>query len=366
MRPLLYTLGYLALVFPGGALLAPFAWVAVHGDIAPLSFLNEHDDFHRFITRCIMIVSLIGLWPLLKMNDMASFKAIGLTRSAENRRRVALGLSVGLGSFALLTIISVSVSPLEWNLRHPFTEWIGHFKNAGLAMILLSLIEEFLFRGVLFGAMRRSLNWRWAAVFTSIIFASVHFLGAPLADSVAAKNLIPIKQASIKADKKLASLEKKPRADPVEISTAKQAATDARKGLHAAERKLMISLVGLITLPDMIHGPADDPQWAAHFLNLFLAGLILAGLYQNTGNLYVSMAVHGGWILGGKTAKWVTMFPANHTEITSLQSALWGKKEFIEGWAMTPLLLAIVVWVFLYQRDVGESASPDYDNTFIT
>ena len=42
MRPLLNTLGYLALAFPGGALLAPLAWVAVHGDMAPLSFLDEH------------------------------------------------------------------------------------------------------------------------------------------------------------------------------------------------------------------------------------------------------------------------------------------------------------------------------------
>ena len=161
--------------------------------------------------------------------------------------------------------------------------------------------------------MRKSLNWRWAAVFTSIIFAVAHFFNA------------------------------KP-----------------------SNPEIMSPLVGLITLPDMIHGPADDPQWVARFLNLYLAGLILAGLYQNTGNLYVSMAVHGGWILGGKTAKWVTMFPANHTEITSLQSALWGKKELIEGWGMTPLLLAIIVWVFLYQRGENDFVSLNHDNAFNT
>mgnify|MGYP001250379388 CR=1 FL=1 len=363
MRPLLYTLGYLTLVFPGGALLAPLAWVAVYGDIAPLSFLSEHDDFHRFITRCIMIVALIGLWPLLKMNDMASFKAIGLTLPTGNRRRVILGLSVGLGSFAFLIIIGTSASPLELNLRHPFAEWIGHVKNAGLAMILVSLIEEFLFRGVLFGTMRRSLNWRWAAVFTSIVFASVHFLDAKPKNPEIAENLRLAKQTYIKANEKLTSLKKKPGVDPDGITTTKKTATDARNNLHAAQRELINPLVGLITLPNMIRGPADDPQWAARFLNLILAGLILAGLYQNTGNLYVSMAVHGGWILGGKTAGMVTIRP---NEATSLEAALWGEKEFLEGWAMTPILLAIIVWVFLYQQREHDSVPLNHDNAFIT
>jgi len=310
MRPLLNTLAYLVLAFPGGALLAPLAWIAVHGDLAPLSFLNEHDDFHRFITRCIMIIALVGLWPLLKMNDMASFKSVGLKRSAGNWRRVALGLSVGLGSFLLLATIGVSASPLEWSFGHPLTEWLRHFKNAGLAMVLVSLIEEILFRGVLFGAIRKSLNWRWAAVFTSIIFAAVHFLNA------------------------------KP-----------------------SNPEIMSPLTGLITLPDMIHGPTGDPQWAARFFNLFLAGLILAGLYQNTGSLYVSMAVHGGWIFGGKTIGMITISPS---EMTSLQATLWGRKEFLEGWAMAPLLLAIAVWVFLYQRGESDPVSLNHDNAFIT
>ena len=217
---------------------------------------------------------------------------------------------MGLGSFALLAIIGVSASPLEWSFGHPLTEWMRHFKNAGLAMILVSLIEEFLFRGVLFGAMRGSLNWRWAAVFTSIIFAAVHFLNA------------------------------KP-----------------------SNPEIMSPLVGLITLPNMIHGPAGDPQWAARFVNLFVAGLILAGIYQNTGNLYVSMAVHGGWILGGKTAGMVTIRP---NEQTSLEAALWGEKEFLEGWAMTPILFAIIVWVFLYQRREHDSVPLNHDNAFIT
>ena len=314
MRPLLNTLWYLVLTFPGGALLAPLAWVSVHGDNAPLSFLNEHDDFHRFVTRCIMIVALIGLWPLLKMNNMASLKAIGLKRSPSAWRQLVLGLSVGLGSFALLALIGVSVSPLEWNLGHPLAGWMRHFKNAGLAMIMVSVIEEFLFRGVLFGAMRRSLNWRWAAVFTSIIFAAVHFLN-----------------------------QKPPNPEP------------------------MSPLVGLITLPNMIHGPAGDPQWTARFVNLFLAGLVLAGIYQNTGSLFAPMAVHGGWIMGSKTVGMATtMLPVNHFKTASLQTALWGKSELVEGWAMTSVLLTIAVWVFVYQRGDDDCVSPNHDNTFIT
>jgi len=309
MRPLLNTLGYLALAFPGGALLAPLAWVAVHGDMAPLSFLDEHDDFHRFVTRSIMIFAVLGMWPLLKMNNMDSLGAIGLNRPDGIWRRFAFGLGLGIGSFAVLAIIGVFVSPMEWSIGYSFAEWMGHLKNAGLAAILVSLIEEFLFRGVLFGAIRRSLNWRWAAVFTSLIFSAVHFLNAKPPNP---ENMNP--------------------------------------------------LMGLITMSNMIHGPTGDPQWAARFVNLFLAGLVLAGSYQKTGSLYLSMAIHGGWILGGKTVGFITKHPG---DITPIQAALFGRKELLEGWVMTPLLLAIVVWIFLYQKGRGDSITVNNENIFI-
>jgi membrane protease YdiL (CAAX protease family) len=312
MRPFLNTIGYLVLVFPGGALLAPLAWISVHGNPAPLSFLNEHDDFHRFVTRCIMILALGGLWFLLKINSMNSWKAVGMGPLLGRRSHLYWSFAAGLGSFIILATIGATTTSMAWETAKPITEWLHHFKNALLAMVLVSLIEELLFRGVLFGGMRHSLNWRWAAALASVVFSLVHFLNA-----------------------------KQPNPDSISLAT------------------------GLTFLPSMLHGPAGDPFWAARFINLFLAGMVLCGLYQNSGNLYSSMAVHGGWILGGKTAVMATQYSGKRELFTPLQSALWGHNEFIEGWAMTPILLGLVIWVFVYQRDESDPILRGHDNAFI-
>jgi membrane protease YdiL (CAAX protease family) len=312
MRPFLSTIGYLALVFPGGALLAPLAWFCVHGSPAPLSFLNEHDDFHRYVTRCIMILALAGLWPLLKMNAMATRKAIGLGPWRSARLHFNWSFGIGVGSFILLAIMGVATTSMTWETGKPVAEWARHFKNTLLAMVLVSLIEEVLFRGVLFGGMRRSLDWRWAAAMASVVFALAHFLNA-----------------------------KPPNPESFSLVT------------------------GLTFLPSMFHGPAGDAHWGARFINLFMAGMILCGLYKNTGNLYSSMAVHAGWILGGKTAVMATQFEGKREQFTHLQSAFWGRMEFIEGWAMTPVLFGLVIWVFIFQRDESDPVLHSHDNALI-
>ena len=44
------------------------------------------------------------------------------------------------------------------------------------AIIAVGVLEETLFRGMLFGLLRRDMNWRWAAVASALLFASVHFI----------------------------------------------------------------------------------------------------------------------------------------------------------------------------------------------
>ena len=49
------------------------------------------------------------------------------------------------------------------------------FNTLGAA-IVVGILEETLFRGMLFGLLRRDMNWRWAAVFSALLFACVHFI----------------------------------------------------------------------------------------------------------------------------------------------------------------------------------------------
>ena len=41
-------------------------------------------------------------------------------------------------------------------------------------------------------------------------------------------------------------------------------------------------------------------------VNLFLAGLILAGAFQRTGSLFIAIGIHAGWIIALKTNSFIS------------------------------------------------------------
>ena len=284
LKPAVWALGFIPAAFLGGAMLAPLLWQLVHGSPAPLAFLDSHDDFHRFINRAVYVLALLGLYPLLKANGLLAWASIGLPRPSGYWVRLGQGLALGLGSIVLLGSLAGAFLPVSFTLSAD-AEWGRHLKNALLAMAAVSLLEELLFRGVLFGSLRRCLDWRLTAVFGSLLFAAAHFLDA------------------------------KP-ANPENITW----------------------LSGLVTLPKMARPIIEDTPTLIRFINLFLAGLILCGLYQRTGNLYCSIGLHAGWILGGKTLVKLTSLSENHA------SLWWSAHDFLEGALLTFLLLPMAAW----------------------
>jgi len=279
-----WALGFIPAAFLGGALLAPLLWNLVHGSPAPLAFLDSHDDFHRFINRAVYLLALLGLYPLLKANGLLAWASVGLPRPSGKWRNLGLGLALGLGSLVILGGLGPLVLPMSFSIGED-AQWFRHFKNALLTMVAVALLEELLFRGVLFGSLRRCLEWRLAAVLGSLLFAAAHFLDA------------------------------KP-SNPDTITW----------------------ISGLITLPKMTRPILEDSPAFIRFINLFLAGLILCCLYQRTENLYCSIGLHAGWILGGKTLVKVATLSDDH------QTLLWSNKDFLEGLLLTFLLLPVACW----------------------
>jgi len=297
LKPAVWALGFIPAAFLGGAMLAPLLWQLVHGSPAPLAFLDSHDDFHRFINRAVYVLALLGLYPLLKANGLLAWASIGLPRPFGHWAKLGQGLALGLGSIVLLGSLAGAFLPVSFTLSAD-AEWGRHLKNALLAMAAVSFLEELLFRGVLFGSLRRCLDWRLAAALGSLLFAAAHFLDA------------------------------KP-ANPETITW----------------------LSGLTTLPKMARPILEDAPTLIRFINLFLAGLILCALYQQTGNLYCSIGIHAGWILGGKTL--VKLISINEERST----VWWSHSDFLEGLLLTLLLLffaGLCVGIFQRKRD-GES-----------
>ena len=159
--------------------MAPVAWMAVFSDAPVLSFLNfleSHDDFHRYFNRCLMLLALVGLGLLWRVTKIKSWAELGWTDFPKAKNHISIGLLIGLASLMAIAALGLIFEAREFRPAHPLGEWGKHWLNTLGAAIAVGVLEETLFRGMLFGLLRRDMNWRWAAVASALLFASVHFI----------------------------------------------------------------------------------------------------------------------------------------------------------------------------------------------
>src|SRR5581483_10714672 len=282
MRPLRALLVFVLVVFVGGALLAPWLYWLTQA-IAPGSHLAG-SPFHRFVNRSLLGLALIGIWPLLRSLGARSWREVGLVNPAGEWRRVASGFALGFGS--------LSAAELGRKL-------LG---AAGTAVIV-SVLEEILFRGAIFGGLRRIWDWRFALLLSSAIYAIVHFMES-------ARLSGPVTWTS-----------------------------------------------GLELLPRMLRGFADWQTVIPGFFNLTLAGSLLALAYQRTGNLYLSMGLHAGWIF------WLKSYGMVTSTVPGAHSWFFGTDKLIDGWlALLVLAFALAVLVrlpFVKRESVAVAATQE-------
>ena len=287
---------YVAGVFLGATLLSPLAWKAVFSDWAFLSFLNEHDDFHRYFNRCLLGLALLGLGVLCRFLGIKSISEVGWTHPRKQWPWLGKGLLLGLASLTAAAALPLLFGAREMVPTPEITEWSRHLANAMIAGLVVAVIEETLFRGVLFGLLRRDLPWCWAAVLSSLFFAAMHFL------------------------------DQKPELENITWTS------------------------GFSALPAMLHDFGNDPYWPAKFVNLTLAGIILCAIWQRTGNLYCSIGLHAGWIFCLKTNGFLTESTPKSPTI------FWGNGQISDGWAATPLLALMLCYII---RSNEENPQPD-------
>jgi membrane protease YdiL (CAAX protease family) len=240
----------IAMVFLGGALLAPWLYWLVQR-LAPASAL-AHKPFHRYLNRALLGLGLIAIWPLLEMAGDGSWHDAGLCGPAGQWGRLTAGWVLGFGSLAFVAAIEVATGARRFCFKpNGGQSAAGALRLLGAAF-LIAMLEETLFRGAIFGALRRGGSWQAALFFSSAFYAFVHFLGRP---------------------------------DPSGPVT-----------WHS----------GLESLPGMLKN-FWDAKAAPRFLNLTGAGIILGLAYQHTGNLYFSIGLHAAWVFCLKSFKLVTV-----------------------------------------------------------
>lgn len=294
MRPLRALVIYLGAVFFGGALLAPWLyWLAQTG--ASWFPHLAHSPFHRFVDRGLLLFALLGLWPLLRALGATSWQAAGLVPPQGQWKKFCGGLL--LGFLSLAAVAGTALASGNRILIPGLTahKIVGTLFAAMAAAVSVAVIEEILFRGGIFGGLRRTFYWPLALLVSSLIYASAHFLQRP-----------------------------EP-AGPVSWNS------------------------GLVLLPRMLIGFVYFDALVPGFLSLTLAGILLGLAYQRTGNLYCSMGLHAGWVF------WLKTYGAFTTDAAPTASRFWGTGKIVDGWlALGVLLFLLAIFKFLPLRPSRE------------
>lgn len=256
---------YLVSVVLAGALAAPQAWELIHR-LPPEwfgGFLGKVQGmpFHRYLSRSIQVSALVLLIPLLRSLRIRSLRAFSLVPDPQPFRDLAAGMAAAL--LCMLVMVPVLLLSGAFVLR---PEWLRAVVSAvpgvlGTALVV-SVLEEFLFRGVLLGLLRQVMIPSAAVVCSAIPFALLHFVNPPRGES----------GATVAWWSGLSSI------------------WEAGSALPPAP----LLLWGLATL--------------------LAAGLLLGWLTVRTGSLHASVGLHGVWILGqqlfGKAAAFRVDSPA--------------------------------------------------------
>jgi membrane protease YdiL (CAAX protease family) len=291
MHPVRLLLIYAGAVFLGGALMAPWLFWGVQSLAVHLPVLEKLTTypFHLYVNRSILALALIGLWPMLRASGVSAWRDVGLVKPTGQRRNLACGFALGFASLAGVAGVVLTAGARELNSAVSAGGLVEAISRAALTSAVVAVLEEILFRGAIFGMLRKTVGSSSAVAISSVIYALVHFFSQPLS--------------------------------PAEIHWSS----------------------GLALLPTMLSGFVEVERVVPGFFNLTVAGALLALAFQHTDNLYFSIGLHAGWIF------WLKFYRFLTRDAASSSGLFWGTGKLIDGW-LALIALGFVWWLMLRWR----------------
>jgi membrane protease YdiL (CAAX protease family) len=133
---------------------------------------------HRVMSRLAQIFILFGIWPLLRRLRLVDSEALGYGVSGPVlRRAVGWGWVQGV---AILLALVLALLALEIRVPDPnLADWstiLGKVAQALIGGLLIGVLEETFFRGALYTAIRRREGLASALVWSSLLYAVLHFM----------------------------------------------------------------------------------------------------------------------------------------------------------------------------------------------
>ena len=284
---------YLICVFVGAALIAPrFHASAQFLETISYRFSFLADAaFHRYVSRCLILLAILGLPWLFRGLGLNSASVLGLKWSGRHCAEGFHGFTWSIVPVAVLGALLFAFEIRVSDLDGVPGRWTRHLRNATLSAVTVGILEELLFRGALFGSLRQRQSFTRAALCSSSLYALLHFLERPAFSG------------------------------HVEWNS------------------------GFVVLAQMLRGFTHFEVMIPAFLNLMLVGSILALLFERTGSLLYSIGLHAGLVFWMKTLNFMTD-PAKKEA-----NSFWGTEKVTDGWVTTIILVATF---FLIERTLAK------------
>jgi membrane protease YdiL (CAAX protease family) len=266
----------------------------------------------------------LGIWPEFSAPFSRVFDRVVLAAALlfffTFRRRLSVkpGLPSETGSYGIarsvlfgftltattaLAVLPLVVDPangIEWSVA-PLSAWGMRLLSTLLTAAVVGALEEFVFRGVLFGSLRSARGFWFAAVTSSLVYATVHFL-------TPAKDFRPVEMTAW----------------------------------------LGFEYFGIVC-QRLLH-----PGTSSGIIGLFLVGMTLCEAVRRTGRLWLAIGLHAGWILAAKVSTHATILAPDASVPLGL-----GKRYFIVGMPIVWLTI-LVCWLMVSRfgssRSGGERA----------
>ena len=231
------------------AILSPWAAAAWEQFITGRPGWDDyHYPFSRIFDRFFMISGVILFFVCRRFLKLGSLREVGLSPRAHAARDVSLGAALAIGSMVVLTLLMALTDAFDPFFRLSLSETLARCGKAFMAAATVSFLEEIFFRGIIFkGLLEDTRPWR-AYLLANVFFSAIHFV-------------------------------------------------------QPAEEQVLTGIAPLAGFRHLIgsFGPFLNPELLPGFFGLFLIGSVLCYAFQRTGSLYMSMGLHGGWILSLKT-----------------------------------------------------------------
>jgi membrane protease YdiL (CAAX protease family) len=161
-----------------GLLMASLLTAAV---LSPMAFhLVEKFPIHRVFNRIAMAAFLLGAVLLLRRLSITNRQTLGYAVSRPVfLKSAAWGFAIGVALLVMVAGVMFALGIRRWSAGsgNAFVDVLAVLPGAMLSGIVVAFIEETFFRGAMYGAVRRRGTFAMAVVLTSVLYASVHFLG---------------------------------------------------------------------------------------------------------------------------------------------------------------------------------------------